>query len=158
MKRRNFLKTLGIGVLAAPVAIEAIKGIEVPKTVPFKLETRDIPLVPEQCFNPIYITNIAPVKPSKAGEAIYIGTNSDELMVHSDIHMPIRYFDNEDLPPIYRVVRKLNEIDCSTTATCLPIYVYECRPYRADLSMTKEIPAGHRLMIGVSAFSPKEFV
>lgn len=33
MKRRNFLRSLGIGVLAVPVAIEAVKGIEVPKTV-----------------------------------------------------------------------------------------------------------------------------
>ena len=42
MKRRNFLRSLGIGVLAAPVAIEAIKGIEVPKSPLTDTVTRDM--------------------------------------------------------------------------------------------------------------------
>lgn len=31
MKRRNFLRTLGVSALAVPVAIDAVKGIEVSK-------------------------------------------------------------------------------------------------------------------------------
>lgn len=150
MKRRNFLRTLGISALAVPVAIEAVKGIEVPKAVSPE-KARTIPLVPELCYSPEYITLIAPIKPSKAGEAIYIYTDNDNVRVHDYIHIPSIYFDDKsasDLPQIYRIVG-------TNTLKIIDTYIvceYKCLPFQKDLALTKEIPVTQKLIIGASAF------
>ena len=175
MKRRNFLKTLGIGALAVPVAIEAVKGIEVPKTVVHEdemlleslhhnayvehfNELKKYPLVHEECFNVRTINLIAPVKPSKAGEAIYIYTDEDKLRTHNVIHIPPKYFDRKEMPQTYMVVKNSYGIDVSCLSTCLPTYIYECRPFLNDLALTKEIPVTQKLIIGASIFSSDDFV
>lgn len=176
MKRRNFLRTLGISALAVPVAIEAVKGVEVPKTV----STEDEALLEslhhnayvqhfneckehiEQGFDWQTINLIAPVKPSKAGEAIYIYTDEDKLRIHNVIHIPAKYFDDKsasDLPQVYYVAypgRLLLPQQYYDIKDLLPGYVCTCYPLLNNLALTKEIPVTQKLIIGASALKPEE--
>ena len=162
MKRRNFLKTLGIGALAVPVAIEAVKGIEVPKTVVHEdemlleslhhnayvehfNELKKYPLVHEECFNVRTINLIAPVKPSKIGQAIYIYTDKDNAGMHNIIHIPSIYFDEEDMPQMYIVVGKNRRF---TELYPEMHFKYTCYPLSNNLALTKEIPVEQKLIIG----------
>ena len=170
MKRRNFLKTLGIGALAVPVAIEAVKGIEVPKENFLEQHPFDKYNFESMGFifpDPKTINLIAPVEPSKAGDAIYLYTDEDKLRIHDVIHIPAKYFDDKsasDLPQIYKAVSIHNEYgdaiiaDCFTTVIGLPVYKYKCLPFDANLALTKEIPITQKLIIGASVFSSDDFV
>ena len=169
MKRRNFLKTLGIGALAVPVAIEAVKGIEVPKTVVHEDEMlleslhhnayvehfNECKVHIEQGFDLHTINLIAPVKPSKIGQAIYIYTDKDNAGMHNIIHIPSIYFDEEDMPQMYIVVGKNRRI---TELYPEMHFKYTCYPLSNNLALTKEIPVTQKLIIGASAFSPDELI
>ena len=152
MKRRNFLRSLGIGVLAAPVAIEAIKGVDVP---PQKSMEKLLEQHPFDKYNfepmgfifpdPKTINLIAPVKPSKIGQAIYIYTDEDKAGMHNIIHIPSVYFDEEGMPQIYIVVgenRRITELYPEMH------FKYTCYPLSNNLALTKEIPVTQKLIIG----------
>lgn len=162
MKRRNFLRTLGIGVLAVPVAIEAVNGIEVPKEKNLieqagkyeKEYTHNwirIQKHIEQGLDWQTINLIAPVKPSKAGEAIYIYTDKDNARLHDIIHIPAKYFDWYEITFAYLVVAKGYSIMDSYTKLH---FVYECLPIQNDLALTKEIPVEQKLIFVSTAFKP----
>jgi len=160
MKRRNFLKTLGIGALAVPVAIEAVKGIEVPKENFLEQHPFDKYNFESMGFifpDPKTINLIAPVKPSKIGQAIYIYTDKDNAGMHNIIHIPSIYFDDKsasDLPQIYRIVGTNTLKITDTYMVC----EYKCLPFQKDLALTKEIPVTQKLIIGASIFSSDDFV
>jgi hypothetical protein len=164
MKRRNFLKTLGISALAVPVAIEAVKGIEVPKTVAPEDEMllkslhhneyvqhfNECKEHIEEGFDWRTINLIAPVKPSKAGEAIYIYADEDKLRIHNVIHIPAKYFDWYEITLAYLVVEK-NTLKISDSYI---VCEYKCFPFCKDLALTKEIPITQQLIIGANVFNP----
>lgn len=173
MKRRNFLRTLGISALAVPIAIEAVKGIEVPKennlieqVGKYEKEYTNnwirIQEHIEQGFDWQTINLIAPVEPSKAGEAIYLYTDKDNARLHDVIHIPAKYFDWYEITLTYLVVGSQNVYgdaivaDCFTTMTGLPVYKYKCLPLKNDLALTKEIPVTQKLIIGASVSKPEE--
>lgn len=161
MKRRNFLRTLGISALAVPVAIEAVKGVEVSKEKnlieqagKYEKEYTHNWIRIQDCIAKANTINlIAPVKPSGAGEAIYIYTDNDNVRVHDYIHIPSIYFDDKsasDLPQIYRIVG-------TNTLKIIDTYIvceYKCLPFQKDLALTKEIPVEQKLIFTSIKFKP----
>jgi len=160
MKRRNFLRTLGIGALAVPVAIEAVKGIELPE----KISPEDEKLLEslhKDAYEQSYyqarqweeslrtINLIAPVKPSEAGEAIYLYTDKDNARVNSIVYIPAKYFDGENLPQAYLIVGHQKETASLLLDEC---FQYNCFPLRNNSALTKEIPATQKLIIGANAY------
>lgn len=157
MKRRNFLKSMGIGSLSVPLTIQSISEIEV-----LEDQKTNIPEQQKESNKLKTINLIAPIQPKKRGKAIRLYTNMDNADVSDQIIVPLRYFNS---PPnlrhtqLYSVVEKksagfyfeykemiINNISYPVRKK-IEFYEYTCFPANNDLQLDVEIPTTQKLII-----------
>ena len=140
MKRRNFLKVLGIGALAVPVVKEIIAEPIAPAEP--LCEGNLLDAMSEYQHGSHLIKLTSPVRPSKAGEAIYIHTQNGDIRENTVVKIPGKYFDTSASSTDYLVTSIV------TIGTGFDTHVYKCLPFYKDLALIKEIPVNQGLVTG----------